>query len=235
MPSPHTTFESTEMTGRTLEHVEHRGSGLPSGPLGTSRGGSGSFAVSGTLAIEGRPLKARGSASSFFTFTSSFPAPFRLLTGVGTGVATSLPLPLSAFFLAERRREEVARVTRFAPAIDVSGGEMASKGGVTSCGLVSVLMVSIFLAFCRRVEIMDRYGDELLLFRFVGVGNESPVEDRELSEEEYDGNLMASGAGVMRGGEDCAAEGATDGVNDVSSEVLSISIVNSISPSPGMS
>lgn len=95
-PRPQTTFESTDMTGSTLEHVTHSGSGFPSGPRGTSLVGT-TFAESVSCVADGLARKLRGSTSSFLTLTSSLLSPVRLGVDI-----FSRPPPLSEVCEDER-------------------------------------------------------------------------------------------------------------------------------------
>jgi hypothetical protein len=99
-PRPQTTFESTDMTGNTLEHVTHSGSGFPSGPRGISLVGT-TFAESVNCVADGLARKLRGSTSSFFTLTSSLLSPERLEICVGVDIF-SRPPPLSEVCEDER-------------------------------------------------------------------------------------------------------------------------------------
>jgi len=65
-PSPHTTFESTEIRGRTLLQVAQVGKIFPSVPRGMS-GFGGSMGGTGTVGAEGRVRRTRGLACSFLT------------------------------------------------------------------------------------------------------------------------------------------------------------------------
>ena len=65
-PSPHTTFELTEIRGRTLLQVAQVGKIFPSVPRGMSDFG-GSLAGAGIVGAEGRVRRTRGLACSFLT------------------------------------------------------------------------------------------------------------------------------------------------------------------------
>lgn len=105
IPSPQTTFESTDMTGSTFLHVLHKGSGFPSGPFGGSwfLGFDGkSFGSVGwwTERSEGLARRTRVSTSSCLILTlPSFSFPLADLVGVETedllGGSTALLFPLT--------------------------------------------------------------------------------------------------------------------------------------------
>lgn len=136
--------------------MEQVGNGFPSGPLGISPAG-GSLDVSTTLRAEGRERNVLGSVSSFFTVTSSFPAPFPLV-GVGKGVKT-LCFPLSVESPADPRREDAERSARLVGVHKVSA--FSDDGGVTSCGFGAAGEVDwLARAFCWRVEMIERKGEE---------------------------------------------------------------------------
>lgn len=100
--------------------------------------------------------------------------------------------------------------------------------------LVSSATSSAALAFCRRVDIIERNGVDWLLF---GVPLEE--EDRSVRDEE-DRDMPRLRTGVMTPGVESFAglapsDGGMDGAKDVKSDPVSISAINSISPSAGMS
>lgn len=241
-PSPQTTLESTAISGRTFEHVEHIGRGLPSGPRGTSGLGE-SFGASGA-ASEGRVRRTRVSTtSSFFTLTSSLSLPIAAAfpeRGVATGVGVALPLPLPLLFFSLNIREETDRVSRLGEGSTLRLGEASSDwealrfpvalADASSCD-------SRAAARWRRVDMMERNGVDWLL-----LGVERPVVDvssvRDDEDREADAPTLRSG--VMRSGVVCFAglepsEGGIEVANDVNSDPVSTSrsAINSISPSAG--
>ena len=146
MPRPHTTFESTDITGKIFEHVEHVGSGLPSDPRGMSGlAGGGLEELVEFGRDDGRARKTLVSGSSL-TFSCS----------------REVFLDFPSFFLILVDKEVDERVNLLVDELEVSAREAASsvRGGVTSCSLPWSVPPTrdASNAFCRRVEMIDLKG-----------------------------------------------------------------------------
>lgn len=93
---------------------------------------------------------------------------------------------------------------------------------------------STAFAFCRRVDIIEWNGVDWLLF-------DVPLEEEERSvREEEERDMARLRIGVMMPGVESIvglvpSDAGIDGVNDVKSDPVSFSAVNSISPSAGIS